>query len=128
MTAHEDAGAEVGWQSGVIFSIRGREEEGMSLSRAQAKWRRCLGESGDRGMRAFLWFYPLPAPTSAPFILSAGRKGGSSGTTGVREGCWEEVASEGKFNWMSASPLECHFSLSDFRVFCGSVTQGLIPI
>lgn len=40
----------------------------------------------------------------------------------VGEGFLEEVVSEVKFNWMSASPLEDHLFLSAFRVFCGSVT------
>lgn len=34
----------------------------------------------------------------------------------IGEGSLEEVTSEGKFTWMSASP-ECHLFLSSFRVF-----------
>ena len=62
-------------------------------------------------------------PTLLPSLsLSPGREGGSSGAMAVGEGFLEEVTSEVKFNWTSASPLEGHLFLSAFRVFCGSVT------
>lgn len=66
------------------------------------------GAHGESGARRN-WYLPLFLASSCSHLcslhfLSPGRKGGSSGTMGIQEGCMEEVTSEGKFNLMSASP------------------------
>lgn len=106
-TAHKDAGAGVGlegWKDLIHQWKRGRGTEFVQVTDRKSG----EGAHGESGARRN-WYLPLFLASSCSHLcslhfLSPGRKGGSSGTMGIQEGCMEEVTSEGKFNLTSAPP------------------------